>query len=468
MKKMFNKEKFLYLFILISPILDICSSIFNFGKYSISLFIRPIIPLIVLIYIFIRDKHVRKYLLFSGIVYLGYSVIHLYLFSGLVTSFSYGNVIYEASYLANYSFLIFTLLAFIYVFRNGNTEKLKLCFLIYISFYIISIYLAIITKTSFYTYLEGFGYRGWFNTGGAVSSILICSLFILFPYLFENKKHLIFKIILLSLIIIYLVLLVGTRTGLFGAVIALVCYFVFQIFIYIFKNKKLNKKMIIIFLSSFVVLALILVLVGSNTIERRKHLDGLNGEIPVGVIDSNNETIYMAYDLVKLKRQIDNNEISNDFMLVEQKNAIIRLDAYSKSKKLPSTDLRRQQLIYHHYLYHEQKNFLLKLFGNGYLTNMGMLTLEMEIIASFYNFGIIGLILFFGPFFAIFLYGTYTAFKSFSKLNLEYLMLLAGCFMSYIISILAGHTYFNSSVMIVIILLHTLLFIKSVNMKGED
>lgn len=464
MKRLCTKENFLYLFILISPFLDLCSSLCKLDNYSISLILRPIIPCALLTYIYITDKSARKVLTIGGAIYLTYMVIHLLLYRNLITDYSYGGISYEASYVANYTYLIFTLYLFIYVFKKIDTSNLKKYFLIYVIVYITSIYLAILTKTSFPTYIEGYGYRGWFNTGGAVGSILIGSLFILLPYLFGNKDKLIWKFILITSIIFYLVFLIGTRTGMFGSLISLGSYFGIWLISLIVNSKKMNKKMFIIGILIFATLISGITVFGSNTLERRKHLENIDGKVPDG---SSDETIYMAYDLVKLKEQIENGEISSDMMTKEEKEAILKLDNYSRNSKLSSTDQRKQQLIYHHYLYNLQDNILLKLFGNGYLTNIGMLTLEMEIIALFYNFGILGLLLFMGPFFAIFIYGIIKGAKSLKKTDISYWMTILGCFMTYVISVLAGHTYFNASVMIVIIILHTLLYINASHLKGE-
>lgn len=465
MKKM-SKENLLYLFILISPILDIFSSTIRFSNYSLSLFLRPIIPLGILVYIFFTDKKVRNKLLIGGIIYGLFAVFHLLVYQSIVTDFSYGSYFYEASYLCNYTYLIFALFLFIYIFKtNSQIEKLKKVFLIYITTYIVSIYLAILTGTSFTTYVEGSGYRGWFNTGGAVGSILIGSLFILLPYLFKDRKYILGKLLLLFAIIIYLVFLLGTRVGLFGSIISLVCYLVIWLLYTIVHSIKINKRVLGFSILSFAILIIGIITIGSQSLIRRNELEKLNGKIPDG---SSQEVIYMAYDLVKLKDQIESKEIPSDYMREEQKEAILKLDHYSTSHKLKSTDLRLQQLLYHHFLWHEQKGLELKLVGNGYLTNMGMLTLEMEFIAIFYNFGILGLILFVSPFLVIFGFGIYKGIKNYRKVDVSYMMLLLGCFTTYMISLLAGHTYFNTSVMIVIILLHTLLFQKARNFNKGD
>ncbi len=464
MKISVTKEKILYFFILMSPMLDILSSVASFGNYSLSTFVRPIIPLGLLCYLFLKEKKIRPYLVVGAIVYLLYATFHLYCYSQIKTDFAYGGIGYEASYLCNYIYLVFTFFLFLHVIDKDQVPKLKKVTFYYASFYIGSIVLALITNTSYQTYLEGFGYRGWFNTGGAVGSILIGLLFILLPYLLEDKEKWYWKLLWMVVTLIYLMFFLGTRVGLFGGVIAIGCYVFFTILLRIVKREKENKWITRIALACIVLLLGGVLLFGSESINRRKQLDDLAGKIPG---DETGEVIYMAYDLVKLKNQIDEHNLPQNYMTKEQQDAIIKLDTYSKEHKLVSTDVRKQQLLYHHFLYNEQKSIPLKLVGNGYLANMGMLTLEMEFLAFFYNFGIVGFLLFAGPFLTLFGYSIVVGIKNRKKLDVTYLMLLAGCFMTYAISILAGHTYFNTSVMIVIIILHTLLFQKTNEIKEK-
>ena len=91
----------------------------------------------------------------------------------------------------------------------------------------------------------------------------------------------------------------------------------------------------------------------------------------------------------------------------------------------------------------------------------------MEFVAFFYNFGVFGFLLFAVPFLGIFGYSVVLGFQNRRKIDLEYLMLLTGCFLMDAISLFAGHTYFNSAVMMVILVLHTLLLHKVLTWKEE-
>lgn len=453
-----NKENWLYFFILINPIFDLLSSLFKYldFNYTPATFLRPLIPFGVLIYIFIKDKSIRKKLLIAVSIYVTYALVHLYLYRDIITGISYGGIFYELQYLVNYTYLIFTFLCFIYIFYNKK-NILKDMLFYNILFYISTIYLAIITNTSFSSYVEGVGYKGWFNTSGAVGSILIISLFILIPYLMKKEIKAIYKYVYILMTIIYLSFLIGSRVGLYGSVLVLGSLVASNIIYYLFHNKKFNfKKYRFYIIGSLSLLIICFIVFGSYTLERRKELENIA-----------DENIHIAYDLMDIKKSIDNNTIAPNYMSEDQIKALNSLYEYANKIKLSNIDMRRQQLIYHTYLYQYQDDMVLKLFGNGYLANFGALTLEMESIALFFNFGIIGFILYLVPFLSISFYGLYLGIKNIRRIDVEYMMLVAGIFVSYLISLLAGHVYFNTSVMPVIIIIHILLLNKIKQLKGE-
>lgn len=164
-------ENVLCALIILCPIFDCMSFIFrNFFKTEISAstFIRPIIPIIVGIIIFIKssNKEKIKYLLLA-FMYIGYGIIHLLVTKSLITGCSYGTLKNEMQYIFNFTFLIIYLIIFQYVFINkkNDTKKIKKALMIMLSIYIGSIFLAIITKTSSYTYSETkTGFKGWIES----------------------------------------------------------------------------------------------------------------------------------------------------------------------------------------------------------------------------------------------------------------------------------------------------------------
>ena len=94
------------------------------------------------------------------------------------------------------------------------------------------------------------------------------------------------------------------------------------------------------------------------------------------------------------------------------------------------------------------------------MANFRELVLEMEIPAFLFNFGVIGFILYFVPFGLIFLYGIYKGIKNKRSINSEFIMILIGSGFVFALSFFAGYTFFNSSNMMIIIVLNTLLINK--------
>ena len=465
--KKINIENILCAFIIICPILDIMSFLFRnkFNtNYSPSTFIRPIISIVVMMYLFIkRDKKFKLYSFLTALLYMIYAVIHLYLFEKVKTGSSYSNVIHEAQYLINYSFMILNLFIYIHIFKNKDASKLKLSVLWASCIYIISIYISIITKTSSHTYvLEGMGYKGWFESGNSIGAILILTMFIYIGYI-KDKKYRKIAIPILILNIIFLTILIGTRVGLLGVICVLALYGIVQIFVGILKNKKIDKKVIIGISIAVVAIGILVTIFGSATIQRRKHLKDIENDI----IDTSLEgKSHITGDLLKIKNKIDDGTLEEGYMKDSQKQSI--LDLYNTANKLNVTnnDQRMQQLIYNIALVKNQKNIGLIIFGNGYMANFRELVLEMEIPAFLFNFGILGFTLYFVPFLAIFVYGVYIAIKNIRKVDDEYLMLLLGSGFTFALSFFSGYTFFNSSSMMIIVVMNALLVNKIKHIKN--
>lgn len=467
LSKKINMENILCAFIIICPILDIMSFLFRnkFNtNYSPSTFIRPIISIVVMMHLFIkRDKKFKLYSILTALIYMIYAIIHLYLFEKVKTGSSYSNIIHEAQYLINYSFMILNLFIYIHIFKDKDASKLKLSVLWASCIYIISIYISIITKTSSHTYaLEGMGYKGWFESGNSIGAILILSMFIYIGYI-KDKKYRKIAIPILILNIIFLTTLIGTRVGLLGVICVLALYAIVQVFVGFLKNKKIDKKVIICISIAVVTIGILVTIFGSATFERRKHLKDIENDI----IDTSLEgKSHITGDLLKIKNKIDDGTLEEGYMNDSQKQSI--LDLYNTANKLNVTnnDQRMQQLIYNIALVKNQKNLGLIIFGNGYMANFRELVLEMEIPAFLFNFGILGFTLYFVPFLAIFVYGAYIAIKNIRKVDDEYLMVLLGSGFTFALSFFSGYTFFNSSSMMIIVVMNTLLVNKIYNIKN--
>lgn len=457
-KEKITIENLLYLFIIICPILDMASFIFRnifATTISPSTFIRPIIPICIIIYIFFKDR-IKLKLLIVASVYAIYAIIHLVIFNTLKTGSSYSGIVHELQYLTNYSFVILNLFIYIYTFKKHNAKKLQISVLVAVTIYIVSIFISIITKTSSSTYIEKMGYKGWFESGNSISAILILSMFILLN-LVKEKKYRYWTIIIIILVGIYLTTLIGTRVGLFGFILTLLLYAAVEIFVAVLHKAQLNKNILIGSIIAIIAVVVVVGVVGSTTLQRRKHLEDIEGNI---IDKTSNEQSHISGSLLEIKEKIDKNELEEGYMSEESKRSVLDLYNFANKYNVVNNDMRTQQLVYNFYLVKNQANPLYMLFGNGYMANYRELVLEMEIPAFLFNFGIIGFILYFVPIFSIACYSMYFGFKNRSKIDVEYIMLTLGLLFSFALAFLSGYTFFNMSTTMIIIVICTLLITK--------
>lgn len=465
MKNKIKIEDIMCVFIILCPILDIASFIFRniFNtKISPATIIRPIIPTIVILYLFIKkDEKYKKKLAITGLVYFIYALIHIYIFSKIKTGMSFGTETHELQYLINYTFMIINLIIFTTIFKKENIEKLRKSVLIATGIYIVSIYISIITKTSSHTYIEGMGYKGWFESGNSISAILLLTMFIYLPYV-KEKEYRIIVIPILIMVGVFLSLLIGTRAGLFGFILIISLYIIIEVIFNILKNKKINKRFLIIGLISVTTIVLVVIVFGSTTLQRRKHLKDIESDI---IDESSQQNAHITGSILDIKEQIENDEIQPGYMSKAQEQSILNLYNIANKLKVKNNDQRMQQLIYNLVLIKNQKNIFFILFGNGYVANFCELVLEMEFASMLLNFGIIGFILYMGPFLAILFASLYYGVKYRKQIDSKYIFLWFGLAMAFALSLLSGYVFFNLSSATIIISISTLLFITNKNLK---
>ena len=465
-KEKLNIENLLTVFIILCPILDIASFIFRniFNtKISPSTIIRPILPIIAFIYYFIKaDKKYKLKMFGISAIYGIYAIIHLILFTTVKSKCSYSNISHELQYLVNYTFMIIILYVFIKTFKEKlSTEKLEKATAISVGIYLLSIILSIITNTMSSTYIEGMGIKGWFESGNSISATLILSMYILLMN--KNKKYK--KIIIAELILmgIFLTMLIGTRVGLYGFILTIGIFVLVKS--NIFNINKINKKIVIAGGALLALIILIICLVGSNTFTRRQHLKDIEANI---VDSSNNEEAHLTGSLMEIKDKIDNKQIDEKYMNEVQQKSVLELYDIANKLQISNNDQRMQQLLYNAILVKNQANPLLILFGNGYMNQFRELVLEMDIPAFLFNFGIIGLFLYFVPFLSIFIYALYWAIKRYKIIDEQYIMYLLGLGLSFALSVFSGYVFFNMSTDSIIIVICVLLLNKVEEVKKEE
>ena len=451
LKELCTLENLLYLYIIICPILDITSFLFrNYfnTNFSPSTIIRPIIPIICFIVLFFKENKKTKKI---GImcIYIFYSLIHIYIFQKIHNGSSYGSLKNELQYIINYSLMVVN----IYLFYKLINDKAKVKKAVYISLiiYVISIYFSILTNTSSYTYLEEIGFKGYFESGNSLCTVLVLGLcIILSDFNFKQWG----KVALIIFTGIYLIVFSGMRTGLFGFTIAIAIWIIGKFFIAIREKAYFNKKQILIITFGILIFVILTFILGARTLERRKLLK----ENELNNFDEDTQSIrYVTGDILDIYKKIQSNDISDDYMTEAEKKAIIDLCEYAEKHKISNVDLRKQQLIYNMFLVKEQKNILLILFGNGYKNQTGELVMEMEIPALICNFGIIGFVLYLGPIVYMVISSLYRKLKRIKEIRIEQIMYVTGCGLALLLSGISGYVFFNFSSMTMAIVLIVLL-----------
>lgn len=443
------------LFILISPILDILSFVFR-NKFETNLspttFLRPIIPTIIFTYLFFKGKN-KKRIFSISMIYAIYACIHLYLYKNIITESSYGNLKSEMQYLINYSFMIIVLYDMYEVFKDKDKKILKNSVLGSILIYTISIFISIITKTSSTTYLEGTGYKGLFESGNSLCTVIIIGLCII-STINDNKKILSMLVFILSAI--YLVIFSGTRTGIIGVLIVGTIFILSDVLLNINK-RRINKKKIICYLAMFITVIIIFSTFGLQVIKRRQELKNNNQQ---NLDPETGEVRNVTGDILSIYRKIEDGQISEKYMSKAGQKSVCDLYVYAKDKNLSNVDLRKQQLIYNVYLVKNQKNIFLILFGNGYKAQFRELVMEMEAVAILLNFGIIGFILYLGPFIFILENIVYLTLKNREIIDKNIIMYITGLSLGLALSTLAGYVFFNQSSMIMMCVISVLVLEK--------
>ena len=100
-----------------------------------------------------------------------------------------------------------------------------------------------------------------------------------------------------------------------------------------------------------------------------------------------------------------------------------------------------------------QKSIIGIIFGNGFETNFREMIMENEFASLLLNFGIMGFILYLGPFIVVLVSSCKKVLKYIKnkkKIETQYLMSIAALILIFALSYLSGYIFFNSSVMIII------------------
>lgn len=483
-----NKKTLIFLklylmFIIIQPLCDIISNLYNYGYVPINIitYFKPIFVFGSFLYTFFFMKYNHKKRQFLYYLLLAvFIILHSLLLYLIFTDPS--TIIHEFRFIVNiiYFITIFLTLKNIYSTigdKNYFYKKIGQALIISISIYIILYLLAIITKTSWLTYefsdSTKLGFRGW-NYSGQIFGHLLCVASPFYFYrLFKLKINFFIKAIAIIIGVLPF-LLIGTKVPYYIIIIVFALYILVNVFV-----KMINRKTIIkipeIILSLIIIIGAIVVYkqlpIYKNTVINNSVANTESQEEDIkqytenmqAIVDKNKENIVT-------NSKPENNAKKEEQALEYEEwtlKSLEKLNELYNSGKLHSSDNRNRQLYFMHYKF-GYASLPFKLLGLGYLNQPNYLSMERDIIMPLYSFGIIGFILFTGILWGLLIKMIVTCIKNIKKLNIETLMLAEGFCMFFFISFYAGATYIYTQFSIVLAIIMILLWIKLTQLNKNN
>ncbi len=378
------------IFLLIQPILDVFTSLFN--HYNISselLFMVKVLFLIYAIYylVFIKKQNI-KYLV---LIFL-YSIIFI-----LVNYLSKdnGNIFFEIETLTKVIYFPIILLFVLDIIKEKKISIKNL--IITICLYLALIIIPDILNIGFDSYLyDKEGIIGLFYSANAVGNIISILMPIVVLYLLKNKK--IIYLVLFLVIYFYALLMIGTKAPLLTAIIIVLYYFILLI-INLIKNKKY------IYFAGLLLLIILVIILSIKVLPLTPFYKNM-------IIHANNMEVNSIKDLLSFKK-------FDDYIFSG------RLSFLSNSMKV-----------------YNDSSVLQKLFGIGYVMDGELLkTSEMDYFVVLIHHGIVGFIILYYKYFKILFLLFKKYFKTFKNnfTNYEVSSLIIAIITSILNAMLAGH-----------------------------
>lgn len=420
--KKINFNKFLILYILIQPILDVLTSVFvrNISaSLTIGVFVRTIFMAIIVIYSLIVLNKKDKIKLFAYYMLLAiYSIIYM-----VICYFNNGTnmIIIQIKGLVKTLYLP-VVLASMFALYKFEKIKINTKYLIYV----LCSYCAVIVFAKYFdigysSYMYGtkLGTVGWFYAANEIGAILA----ILAPYLLiekTNAKINIFYLITYVLLICS-ILELGTKVPFLAFIILIIINLIINVYrIFALKGKEYLKKLIISFASILFVILII-------------------GVTPIG---KNLNINFIKFEKDNISQEVPEEPENNNIGTFEGDVTSGRTGFFKDN--------------FQAYINSGCSRLL---FGTSYLKVDGgevveKKLVEMDFFDIFINHGIIGFILILGPMLIMTVSIIFKNLKQFTKLlkEPERLYYLYAYFIGLAVSFLSGHVLTSPAVSIYIII----------------
>ena len=399
-KKKFNV--LLIIFILLQPIFDLITG-FGIHVWHANVTIGIIVRILFLLFIFYTVMFVYKrkqnWLIYGLLLAYG-----LFYISGMIMYKDGVGLFEEIQGLCRVFYFPVLLIALYSIKDEIKISKMTL--MVVLVTYLVCILVPNCLNIGFETYeITKAGTLGFFNSANEISGIISLLTPIMILIFVSTKK--IIPTIIISVLYLYIILTIGTKTPLLS--LGITIFFAYIWFIY--KEIKQKKyKPIGISLIALIVFIIGLVLI-----------------LPKTTFYKNIETHLNYLKLDNVTEVFENEHLVDHFIF---------------SSRLSFLEDRQTDYM--------KSNIYQKLFGIGYLkNNKEAKAVEMDYFDIYYSHGIIGFILFFGIYGYIF----YLIMKDRRKLDFEQYMLYVSVLLSIFLSFFTGHIITAPAVSILVTVL---------------
>ena len=457
-----SKERFhatlatlLFIFILVQPIFDVLSQLHVKGiiPIGISTYGKPLFAAALNIALILVYKKYFWRCAIHYILYLAFSVVHIYLFKGLPSATVV--LLAEIRHMLNLVYLLLCLYDIYILWKEAPqqdlfvkklTQSLLGCFCLYLVLYL----LAVLTGTSGMTYeyadATKLGFRGWYHNGQIFGHALSMCLPVLFTLLLNNrcKNPWLRLLCKLAITIPVLVLcLIGTKVAFYIPLIVLVAQIVLEVY-FALKDKQRSHAF-----NALLCAACLAACILAYPIMPVRHNIGINEDVLAEEYSDSELEEFMAYE-----RSIYLSEDRIDRPWNEK--AVEVLEAKYRSRELHPSQMRNRQYYFNSTKFNVAPAQY-KFFGIGYLNQMGM-TIERDVLGVLFGHGILGFLLILLQPLVIWCRSAFWILKKLFKTDLMTLCLFEGLSMFFFISFYAGYTFlftqFSVFLAVIMCLLH--------------
>lgn len=475
---MSKKEKLIYIYILLLPIMDLITSLTkDFASISINMIIKGLTILFLLIYIFFTKSKYKK----ISLIYI--ISLFIYVIAYFTTKIDAWSIsFFENEIINGFKYLYFPLMLIgtlnLFDDLNIQNKKLKKVLLINLLTYSILLIIPWLTNTSHNSYGNDFafaGIKGWFYSANEIGAILTILLVTMYELMDLKNKKKIFAI----LPILVSISLIGTKVsfiGMIGMSLLVLCHF-------IIKNKRKSFILsgtlflfliIAILFSPFKNNILIAIDVKNNNviIENEETLTDPNKNTESNEnIDNKENTENNEND----ENEVNDNNFNNmnstsDKPIIDKYNSV---DDIIKNKnigifvKVLFSD--RETFFIKNYSIYEQSGFKNIMFGLGWSDRETInytyykKVIEIDFLDILIHYGIIGFILYFIPLILLFI----KLLKNIKRITIEAALYILTFICALGISIFAGHIFSAPSVSIYLVFI--IIIIKNeIEMKKNE